>query len=60
MMKNNQSSDYYRARIEAVEDYSFMVDRPDWKVMLTILGLSVPCKKEIETPDFMKEDGYVG
>lgn len=48
MMKQNQTGDYYRARIEAVEDYVFFAEQPDWKIMTTILGLPVPAKKEIE------------
>ena len=52
-----QEAEYYRARIEAVDDYVMMTDKPDWKIMLAILGLPIPAKHEIETPDFMQEVG---
>ena len=52
-----QDAEYYRARIEAVDDYVMMTDKPDWKIMLAILGLPIPAKQEIETPDFMQEVG---
>lgn len=48
MMKSGQTGDYYRARIEAVEDYIFYSEQPDWRIMATILGLPIPTKKEIE------------
>lgn len=57
MMKMGQDAEYYRARIEAVDDYVMMTDKPDWKIMLAILGLPIPAKQEIETPDFMQEVG---
>ena len=57
MMKMNQNADWYRARIEAVDDYVIMADQPDWKIMLAILGLPIPAKRELETPDFMTEVG---
>ena len=57
MMKMGQEAEYYRARIEAVDDYVMMTDKPDWKIMLAILGLPIPAKHEIETPDFMQEVG---
>ena len=55
MMKMNQSADYYRSRIEAVEDYIYASQMPDWKTIVTILGLPVPCKKAIDVPEFVKE-----
>lgn len=56
-MKMNQSADYYRSRIEAVEDYIYTEQAPKWETIATILGLPVPAKKSLETPDFMKEVG---
>ena len=50
-MKMNQNAEYYRGRIEAVDDYVLMTEAPDWKTMCMILGLPVPCKetqKEID------------
>lgn len=57
MMKLNQTADYYRSRIEAVEDYIYTEQAPKWETIVTILGLPVPAKKSLETPDFMKEVG---
>lgn len=48
MMKQGQTGDYYRARIEAVDDYILFAEQPDWKIIATILGLPVPAKREIE------------
>ena len=54
-MKMGQSADYYRARIESVEDYILMDDKPDWRTMCAILGLPIPYKKVLEIPEFMEE-----
>ena len=55
-MKLGQTNDYYRARIDAVDDYVMYTETPDWKIMCAILGLPVPCKKGLEVPKFMEEE----